>query len=208
MRTATVLITLAASAAFTAGCHSNHVDASAFKTAINNYYSSHQDCLWNQPIKFPVQADTSDQTKTQGFDALTDAGLLKRTPAEKQRFLIGSKRVNNYDLSDKGRSTWVADSSQPGYGNFCIGAPQVKSIDSYTPANDSNASQYTVTYHYAVSPPSWANSAEMKTAFPKIDRDSGGEVANATLVKSNNGWQVQSTTSPGEPGGTPESGGN
>ncbi len=184
-------MTVLASVAFITGCHTNHVDSSAFKTALNDYYSGHQECLWSQPIKFPAQADTSDETKTKGYDALTDAGLLKRTPGEKQRFLIGSKRVNNYDLSDKGRSAWVADSAEPGFGNFCIGAPQVKSIDNYAPASSSNTSQYTVTYHYAVSPPAWANSSEIKTAFPRVVGDSDGQQATATLLKSDNGWQVQ-----------------
>lgn len=184
-------MTALASVAFITGCHNNAVDASAFKSSLNDYYSGHQDCLWSQPIKFPVQADTSDETKTQGFDALTDAGLLNRTPGEKQRFLIGSKQVNNYDLSDKGRSAWVADPAEPGFGNFCVGAPQVNAIDNYAPASSSNTAQYTVTYHYAVALPSWANSSEIKTAFPRIARDSGGQQATATLLKSGNGWQVQ-----------------
>jgi len=80
--------------------------------------------LWGTAIKFPVQADTSNDEQTKGFDALTDAGLLTRTPGEKSRFLIGSKQVNNYDLSDKGRSDWTPDQTQPGYGNFCFGAPR------------------------------------------------------------------------------------
>jgi len=174
MRIAILTIALTGAAALTAGCHTNTVDSSAFKSALKSYYASHPECLWNQPVKFPAQADSSDESQTKGFDALTDAGLLNRTPGEKQRFLIGSKRVNNYDLSDKGRFAWVADSAEPGYGNFCLGTPQVKSNESYVPGNDSNASQYSVTYRYAVSPPSWANSSEMKTAFPIIARDSDG----------------------------------
>ena len=35
--------------------------------------------------------------------------------------IIASKQVNNYDLSDAGRSTWTPDPAQPGYGNFCYG---------------------------------------------------------------------------------------
>ena len=200
MRVAIVTVAVAA-AALIAGCHTNTVDQSAFKSALNNYYASHQDCLWNQPVKFPAQADTSNEDQTAGFDALTDAGLLTRTPAEKQRFLIGSKRVNNYDLSDKGRSDWTADSAQPGYGNFCLGTPKVQSVDSYAPANDASASQYSVTYRYAISPPSWANTPEIKTAFPRVARDSDGEQATATLVKSSNGWQVQNVAPSNSPSG-------
>jgi hypothetical protein len=64
-----------------------------------------------------------------------------------------------------------------------------------------------VTYHYDVaSIPDWANSTEMKTAFPKVAADtSGQQTATATLMKSNNGWQVGSvqpssdTTSSSQP---------
>lgn len=193
MRRFTV-IKLAAAAVLVAGCHTNSVNTSAFQSAINNYYASRQDCLWSQARKFPAQADSSDESQTEQYDALTDAGLLKRIPGEKQRFLIGSKRVNNYDLSDKGRSTWTVDPSQPGYGNFCLGSPEVTSIDSYSPGADANASQYTITYRYSVSLPGWANTSEIKTAFPRAARDGMGEEATATLVKSQNGWQVQNVS--------------
>jgi hypothetical protein len=179
---------------FGAGCRTNTVDKGAFKSALNDYYGTRQECLWQAPIKFPAQADTSNDEQTKGFDALTDAGLLTRASAEKKRFLIGSKQVNDYDLSDKGRSTWVADQTQPGYGNFCFGHPEVTSIDGYTPANNTNTTQYSVTYHYAVTGlPGWASTPEMKSAFQKIASDSSGQqTATASLVKSNNGWQVTS----------------
>jgi hypothetical protein len=188
------------SAAVIAGCHTNAVDGMAFQSAINNYYSSHQECLWSQPVKFPAQADANNEDQTEQFDALTDAGMLTRTPGEKQRFLIGSKRVNNYDISPQGRSNWTPDSSQPGYGNFCLGSPKVKSLDSYTPNNDPNATQYSVTYRYGVSLPGWASTSEIKNAFPRAARDSQGQEATATLIKSENGWQVQNITSPSAPG--------
>jgi hypothetical protein len=177
------------------GCRKNAVDPSAFKSALNDYYNGKQICVWSAAVKFPAQADANNEDQTKGFDALTDAGMLTRTPAEKKRFLIGSKQVNDYDLSDKGRSTWTADPSQPGYGNFCFGHRQVTSIDNFTPP-DSDATQYTVNYHDAVtSVPDWANSAEMKTAFPKIAAaTSGQQTATATLVKSSNGWQVTNVT--------------
>ena len=178
-----------------AGCRkTNTVDKSAFKSAINDYYSARQECVWPDAVKFPAQADTSNDNQTKGFDALTDAGLLTRASAEKKRFLIGSKQVNNYDLSDKGRSTWTADQTQPGYGNFCIGHREVSTIDSFTPADNPDATQYTVLYHYDVAGvPDWAKSTEMQTAFPKIAADmSGQQSATANVVKSTNGWQVAS----------------
>jgi hypothetical protein len=189
---------------FGAGCRTNHVDKGAFKTALDSYYSGKPDCLWSTPIKFPAQADASNEDQTKGFDALTDAGMLTRKPVEKKRFLIGSKQVNDYDLSDTGHSRWIADPSQPGYGNFCFGHFQVASVDGFTPVANTNGTQYSVTYHYSVTgAPDWANSAELKTAFPKIGTDiSGQETATATLVKSGDGWQVQGVQ-PGTPGGQP-----
>jgi len=184
-------VVLLGAVAVGAGCRKNAVDKSAFKSALDNYYSSRQECLWNAPVKFPAQADTSNDEQTRSFDALTDAGMLTRKSAEKKRFLIGSKQVNDYDLSDKGRTIWVADASQPGYGNFCYGHLAVTSVDSYTPP-DGDATQYSVSYHDAVSnPPSWASTPEMETAFPRIASDTNGQqMATATLTKSSDGWMV------------------
>jgi hypothetical protein len=178
-----------------AGCRkTNFVDKMAFKSAINNYLSGRPECVWSSPVKFPVQADTSNFEQTKGYDALTDAGFLVRKAAEKKRFLIGSKQVNDYDLSDKGRSNWTADQTQPGYGNFCFGHREVTTIDGFTPADVSDATQYSVTYHYDVAGvPGWASSVEMKTAFPKVAVDtSGQQTAVANLVKSDSGWQINS----------------
>src|ERR1700733_10256284 len=185
---------ICSAALIAAGCRkTNFVDKMAFKSAINNYYSTRQDCVWSSPVKFPVQADTSNYEQTKGYDALTDAGLLVRKAAEKKRFLIGSKQVNDYDVSDKGRSTWTADQTQPGYGNFCFGHREVTTIDGYTPSDNSDSTQYNVTFHTKVSGvPDWAGTTEMKTAFPKIVEDTSGEQAGtAMLVKGSNGWQVQ-----------------
>ncbi len=117
-----------------------------------------------------------------------------RKAEEKKRFLIGSKQVTDYDLSDKGRSTWRADATQPGYGNFCYGHAEATSIDNFTPADNPDATQVSVNYHLAVSGvPDWANAAETKTAFPKIASDtSGAQTATASLQKGDNGWMVTS----------------
>ncbi len=50
-----------------------------FSNAINTYYSAHPVCLWPDPVKFPVQVDTSDTSKTADYDALVDQDLLVRT---------------------------------------------------------------------------------------------------------------------------------
>ena len=187
-----VLLGLAWVTVMSAGCRKNAVDTMAFKSALNSYYAGQQNCLFTAPIKFPAQADTSKDEETKGYDALTDVGLLTRKAEEKKRFLIGSKQVNDYDVSEHGRKSWTPDPSQPGYGNFCYGHPEVMAIDSYNAADD-NATRYSVTYHYhAANAPDWANNPEMKTAFPKLGAEtSGQQVATATLIKSESGWVVQ-----------------
>lgn len=205
-RKTTITLLALASLAAVLGCRKNAVDSSAFKSAINAYYSATPVCVWSSPVKFPAQADTNNEEQTKGFDALTDAGMLTRTPEEKKRFLVGSKQVNDYDLSSQGRSSWTADASQPGYGNFCFGHWQVTSIDSFNPPDNPDATQFSVAYHYAVSSvPGWASTPEMKTAFPVIAQAASGQnTGTATLVKSSSGWQVTGVTpAPSSTGAAP-----
>jgi len=61
------------------GCNKKADNTVNFTSAINTYYGAHPACLWSDPIKFPVQADTSDASKTSGYDALVDQRLLVRT---------------------------------------------------------------------------------------------------------------------------------
>lgn len=177
-----------------AGCNKTDNSKANYQSAINDYYKAHPACLWSEPKKFPVQAATSDESKTEGYDALTDAGLLTRTTGEKRVFIIASKQVNNYDVSDKGRSTWTQDPTQPGYGNFCYGSREVTSIDSFA-SNTTSAGVKTATvnYHYKVgSIAGWANNPEMMTAFPAISAaQSGQQAGQATLVMTGDHWQVQ-----------------
>jgi hypothetical protein len=198
-----LLLITALALIFATACKKNAVDTSAFKSALNSYYAPQQECLWPAPVKFPAQADTSKDEQTRSFDALTDAGLLTRTMQEKKRFLVGSKPVNDYDLSDQGRKSWTPDPSQPGYGNFCYGHPKVNEIDSFTAADDTGM-HYSVTYHVeAASVAGWANSAEMKTAFPKMAAETAGpQVATATLTKTDTGWQVQNVQTAPSPAAT------
>jgi hypothetical protein len=179
-------------AGFVAGCHNTNMgDKVAFKSAIDDYFSTRQECVWHDPVKFPAQADTSNDNQTKGFDALTDAGLLKRSSAEKKRFLIGSKQVSNYDISDTGRTTWTTDPTQPGYGNFCYGHREVTTIDGFAAKPDAGENVYTVNFHYDVAHiPAWAATAEMKTAFPIIAADTAEQAGTTTLTRAPNGWQV------------------
>lgn len=178
----------------TTGCDKKADNSINFTNAINTYYSAHPACLWSEPKKYPVQEETSDSAKTSSYDALVDQGLLVRTTAEKKKFIIASKQVNNYDLSDKGRSVWTADTSQPGYGNFCYGHRKVTGIDTSTPTTDAAGATTTVTYHYNLSDvPAWATAAETQTAYPQLRADlSGPNTGQVTLTNTSNGWTVSS----------------
>ncbi len=184
-------LVLAVFALVATGCNNGSNSNLAYKTAIDQHFKALPVCIWSQPKKFPAQAATADDAKTQGYDALTQEGLLTRTTAEK-KVLIISKQVNNYDLSDKGRSLWTPDSSQPGYGNFCYGTREVTSIDSATPGtNGQGAKTVDITYHYRIANvASWANSQEMKTAFPDIASAlSSNPSDRATLVLTGDHWE-------------------
>jgi hypothetical protein len=182
------------------GCK-QQVDQAEFKSAINKSFAGHHECVWPEPIKLPAEVDTSKDEKTRDYDTLLDAGLLVRGTAEKKRFLVGSKQVNQYDLSDKGHAAWTPDPNQPGYGNFCFGHFNVTAIDSAVPNDPSNPTQYTVTYRYEVEGiPAWASTPESMRTFPKIAADTAIQTATATVVKATNGgWAVvppASQTSP------------
>jgi hypothetical protein len=180
-----------------ASCNKKEDNSTNFTSAINSYYTAHPACLWSDPIKFPVQADTSDNSKTAGYDALVDQGLLVRTTAEKKKLIIASKQVNNYDLSDKGRSAWTADVNQPGYGNFCYGHRKVSNIDSATPTSSAAGATTQVTYHYTLTDsPAWATAAETQNAYPQLRSEvAGPQTGQATLTNTNNGWQVSAAHS-------------
>jgi hypothetical protein len=176
------------------GCNKKADNSINYKSAIDSYYSAHPVCVFSDPVKFPVQVATSDASKTAPYDALVDQGLLVRTSAEK-KIIILSKQENNYDLSNEGRQAWTADTSQPGYGNFCYGHLSVRSIDSSTPTTSNPGATTQVNYHYSISDaPGWATATETKTAFPSVQANlSGPQPASATLTNTSNGWQVSST---------------
>lgn len=198
------LAVCAAATVLAVGCKKTDDSTANYTKAINAYYASRPECVWGAEKKLPAQVNSSDTDKTSGFDALVDQGLMVRTTGEKKELIIISKQVTNYDLSDKGRSAWTADQSQPGFGNFCYGTPEVATIDSSTANNGTPGSTSVVMYHAKLSGvPSWAQATETKNAFPQVQADLAGPVAaSATLTDTNNGWAV--TTGP--KGRTPATG--
>ena len=194
MKTQRSTMTTAALAAlliFSAGCDKKDNSDMNYKTAINDHFKAKPVCIWSDAKKLPAQETTSDDAKTAGYDALTQAGLLTRTTAEKKVLIVASKQVNNYDLSDTGRSTWTPDTSQPGYGNFCYGHREVTSIDNSTPGTSGSGEKtVAVAYHYKIADvASWANSQEVKTAFPSIATALNSSPSDtATLTMNGDHW--------------------
>src|SRR5689334_18716704 len=103
------VLVLGVFALLTTGCSKTDNSDTNYKSAINEHFKAFPTCIWSEAKKFPVQAATSDDAKTEGYDALTQEGLLTRTTTEKKVLIIASKQVNNYDLSEKGRTSWTQE---------------------------------------------------------------------------------------------------
>ena len=193
LRTGTIAV--AALAMVTTGCDKKKDDSGNLKTAINSYYEQYPECLWKNPIQLPQTHDKDDASAVQPYDALVDQGLLSRTPVEKTKLLILKKEANSYDLTDKGRSNWTADPTQPGYGNFCYATRQVKDIVSNTPAGTQVGATTTVNYTYTLgNVKDWARAQETQNAFPQLASAlSATNSAQTTLTLTNDGWKVPRT---------------
>ncbi len=184
------------------GCNKKADNTANFKSAVDTYYSSRPVCLWKSPKQFPVQANQDDKDKTQDYDALVDQGLLTRMAVEKKKLLVLNQKANNYDLSDKGRSAWTADQTQPGYGNFCYGHRKVATITSASPTTSDVGATANIVYVYTIDgAPDWAKAAETQTAYPTVKANlDGQQTAQATLTNTSNGWQVTSAPNSSDSG--------
>jgi hypothetical protein len=193
-----LLPVVALSAVTFVGCNKKVDDTSNLKTAINAYYDQYPECLWQNPLQLPQQHDKDDADKVQPFDALVDQGLLTRTPVEKTKLLIIKKEANSYDLTDKGRSNWTPDPTQPGYGNFCYAHRRVKDIVSNTPAGTQPGATTAVNYTWTDGDvKDWARADETQNAFPQLRSALNAvNTAQTTLVLTNNGWKVQAAAPP------------
>jgi hypothetical protein len=168
---------------------------SDYANAINAYWSTHPTCLWPDSVKMPTQQDTNKDDRTAAYDALTDSGFLQRMQAEKKVFIFGSKQVSDYDLTAQGRTVWVPDPQQPGYGNFCFGHRTVNAISAVTPLNAANPNlpaSATISYQYTIADAAaWVKNAEIQTAFPSASTAiAGPQPDTATLTKTTAGWQM------------------
>lgn len=185
-----------ASSLLISGCQTKYDRQVAFTAALNNYYSVRQDCLFANPIQFPVAANTLNKEQKAQFDALVTAGLLQRQGAQDAIHKHHQSSAEEYALSNIGRLDWTADQSRVGYGNFCLGNPQVNGIQNSTEMAGATPTRYKVRYRDRVILPAWASEPQVEKAFPQIVRDSSGQTSSATLVKSSSGWKVQNVSPP------------
>lgn len=185
------LAVLCGGAVLFAGCRKTD-NTMSYIRAIDSYYSSHPVCLWREPVKFPEQVDASDTSTTASYDTLVDQGLLVRTSEAPPKAAANAKPVKSYDLSEKGRSAWTRDQQEPGYGNFCYGHKKVEGIDSSTPTKNEQGAVAEVNYHTTLTDiPAWAKAEETQNAYPELHAAlAGPQPGEATLIDTNNGWQV------------------
>jgi len=159
-----------------------------YSQTLNKYYEGRPMCLWQETVKFPVEAAAPDEISQLGLAGLANAGLLIAKPAEKGA-PQGSK---TFDLSPEGRSALDPDVFHPGAGNFCYGRRKVVSIDA---ARRNSVTTELVDYHYSVAQPaSWATEFSVQNAFPQVAAElAGPHLGEATLLDTTDGWEISGT---------------
>jgi hypothetical protein len=155
-----------------------------YSQTLNKYYEGRPMCLWQETVKFPIEAAEPDEIAELGLSGLVNAGLLVAKPAGK-----GSK---TFDLTPEGRTALDPDVFNPGAGNFCYGRRKVVSIDS---ARRNSSTTELVDYHYSVKQPAaWAAELSVQSAFPQVAAElSGPHMAQATLLDTVDGWEISGT---------------
>lgn len=168
--TAAVLLFLAV------GCKSKtKATPENFIAGLNANFSTHNECLFPDPPRFPV--GTSDKAEIKQFDSLVKATLL--TVAQEPAI-----HVSRYSV------TKIGERYAP---RFCYGHRQVTAIDSFTPPAQANGFPETrVTYRYTLQEvPVWAKSPDVMAAFPAMAKAIQGEsTGHATLAGTLAGWQI------------------
>ena len=159
-----------------AGC-SSKTDANAenFTAAVNDFYSTHSECLFKDGTRFPYE--TSDAARRKQMDALVTMHMLSVEVEQ-------SIHVARYATTDTGAKV------APG---FCYGHRVVTTLDGFTPVATANGfPETTVSYHYKMEDvPVWAKSAEVQAAFPELARQTSGAAEGKTvLARSAVGWSV------------------
>lgn len=172
------------------GCKSAAVPAPAqradYTQTLNKYYEGRPMCLWDAPVKFPVENVTAEQADDLGLDGLADAGLLHATGRR--------GHVRTYVLTPEGKSAFDKDIVTPGAGNFCYGRRTVVSVDK---ARRNSSTTELVDFQYKVTAPAaWASENSIQNAFPQVAAElAGPHTAEVTLLDTTAGWEVSGTPS-------------
>jgi hypothetical protein len=151
-----------------------------FTSAINAYYTTHDDCLFQTSLRFPYEAGTSGADKDpnlKSLDALETAGLLRSLEDR-------DIHVKRYEQTTFGKRVPPA---------FCYGHRVVTSIDSTAPAPPQDGMKAVqVTYHYKMMDvPGWADSDQIRKAFPAFAKATSSDaVGHNTVVLTQVGWRV------------------
>jgi hypothetical protein len=163
-----------------AGCHRKRTEASAenFQRAINAYFYDHRDeCLFPTPVRFPDLVKVAQKAEMKDMDALSKAGLLKRTED-------GAFQLVRYDMTPLGARA---------SGRFCFGHRDVTVVENFTPLRIEDKRKATdVTYRYRiVDAPVWAQDAGLQKEFHELARKmSGNAEGKTTVMSAYEGWEV------------------
>jgi hypothetical protein len=179
------LCSLAAVIGLVGGCSSSLKEPNEknFMAALNAYYSTRDECLFPDTLRFPYETARSDQSPrgTKGMDALTASDLMKREEGK----LVG---VNRYILTPAGERAG---------GRFCYGHREITAVPSFTPPETvGSMPATTVTYRYVMRDlPMWAKTDQMRAAFPELAQSTSADPqATAKLVLTANGWKLAADT--------------
>jgi len=163
-----------------AGCQDfKNPNAKNFTSALNYYYSQHDDCLFPSALRFPYEASTAGgevDSHKKALDALTDAGLLKSLEDR-------DIHVKRYELTTYGQR--IAP-------RFCYGHRVVTSIDGFTPPTPVDGMPTSqVSYHYKMMDvPGWADTDGIRKAFPVFAQETSGNAqGQSKLVLTKYGWR-------------------
>lgn len=154
-------------------------------------------CISDQSKKFPFEEErnSTSAARLKSLDALSYAGLLKRTETEVEKTSSKGKTrtvtVLSYDLTETGKQYHHEGPSS----GFCFGKTRLQSVDLYTePADAMGIKVARVYYTYRLEDvPEWVRSPALKNVEPELienlDNDQKGV---SVLVLTSEGWVSES----------------
>jgi hypothetical protein len=154
-------------------------------------------CVVQGPGKIPYEEErtSSSSARLKIFDALSYAGVLKRSETEVEKTSSKGKTwtatMFSYHLTELGKQYYHEDRA----GGFCFGNIRVQSVDLYTePADAAGLRVVKVFYTYKLENiPEWAHSPALRNAEPQWAESLDGErKGKLVLVLTSAGWLPES----------------